>query len=168
MHRVSTSYNSDTQFFLHGFGAIDYHHCIQKIILKLLTVLSLILQETKVTPLVYSLPRLVEAVRCQYYRQPILLSDVCIEFTVSLVWLTQFGTHTLSLISGYLVGITVSLFWLKLQTALTEFMCLATLLHSPTFGCNCFLVAALTELFCQTEFIVSLRFVEAYSRPSQI
>ena len=85
---------------------------------------------------IYGLPDLVETIR-----------NAFTEFTV------------------WLVGITVSLFWSKLQTALTEFMCLADFYSLPRFGWNCFL-AALTELFCQSEFIVSLRLVEAYSWPS--
>ena len=54
---------------------------------------------------IYGLPDLVETIR-----------NAFTEFTV------------------WLVGITVSLFWSKLQTALTEFMCLTDFYSLPRFG----------------------------------
>ena len=94
--------------------------------------------------------------------QTALTKLICLaDFIVSQVWLKLLLRPSLSH-GAYLKGLPI--FGRNLQTALAELMCLADFTVSHVW-LKLFL-AALTEFFCQSEFIVSIRLVETYRRPS--
>jgi hypothetical protein len=156
-----TQHNSPTQFFLHGFGAIGLTSLYPNNYKKFLNVLFVEVYRNYTILFSVSLV-LAKAIQCQYLYVAHWVT-LPVTFTVSLDWLKFFWRLSLS-----------RLFWLVGNSSLPILVETHKRPYLPCyFACQIYslpslvevVLTALAELFCLSEFIVSICFVETIRRP---